>query len=83
MLLRVGEGVVGGGGVLHAAGLAAAADLDLRLDHDRLADFLGDRLGVLGAMSVTRPGVVGTLCLANSSFAWYSKRSMWLTVWSV
>ena len=26
--------------------------------------------------SVTRPGVVGTLCLANSSFAWYSKRSM-------
>ena len=22
------------------------------------------------------PGVVGTLCLANSSFAWYSKRSM-------
>ena len=28
------------------------------------------------AESVTRPGVVGTLCLANSSFAWYSKRSM-------
>ena len=28
------------------------------------------------AVSVTRPGVVGTLCLANSSFAWYSKRSM-------
>src|SRR5690242_16888781 len=28
------------------------------------------------AVSVTRPGVLGTLCLANSSFAWYSKRSM-------
>ena len=28
------------------------------------------------AVSVTRPGVEGTLCLANSSFAWYSKRSM-------
>src|SRR3954465_2333442 len=28
------------------------------------------------AVSVTRPGVVGTLCFANNSFAWYSKRSM-------
>src|SRR5689334_10567877 len=28
------------------------------------------------AVSVTRPGVVGTLCFANSSFAWYSKRSI-------
>ena len=28
------------------------------------------------ADSVTRPGVVGTLCLAKSSFAWYSNRSM-------
>ncbi len=49
-VLRVGERVVGGGGVLHATGLAAAADLDLRLDHDGLADFLGDRLGVLGGV---------------------------------
>ena len=47
-VLRVGERVVGGGGVLHATGLAAAAGLDLRLHHDRLADLLGDRLGVLG-----------------------------------
>ena len=31
---------------------------------------------VPSAVSVTQPGVVGTLCLANSSFAWYSKRSM-------
>ena len=46
-VLRVGECVVGGGRVLHAAGLAAAAGLDLRLDHHGLADFLGDRLGVL------------------------------------
>ena len=46
-VLRVGEGVVGGGRVLHAAGLAAATDLDLGLDHDGLTDFLGDGLGVL------------------------------------
>ena len=40
-----------------------------------LADLLGDRLGVIGV--VGHPArVVGTLCLANSSFAWYSKRSM-------
>ncbi len=49
-VLRVGERVVGGGGVLHAAGLAAAAGLDLRLDHDGLADFLGDGLGALGGV---------------------------------
>ena len=49
-VLRVGEGVVGGGGVLDAAGLAAATDLDLCLDHHRLADFLGDRLGVRGVV---------------------------------
>ena len=50
MFLAWREGVVGGRGVLDAAGLAASADLDLRLDHDRLADFLGDRLGVLGGV---------------------------------
>jgi hypothetical protein len=46
-VLGVGERVVGGGRVLHAAGLAAAAGLHLSLDHDGLADLLGDRLGVL------------------------------------
>ena len=35
------------------------------------------------AESVTRPGVVGTPCLANSSFAWYSKRSIQLTISSL
>ena len=47
-VLRVGERIVGGGRVLHAARLAATTGLDLRLHHDRPADFLGDRLGVLG-----------------------------------
>ena len=47
-VLCVGERVVGGGRVLHAAGLAAAAGLDLRLHHHRLADLLGDRLRLFG-----------------------------------
>ena len=46
----MGEGVVGGRGVLHATGLSASTGLDLCLDHDRLADFLGDRLGVRGVV---------------------------------
>ncbi len=33
-------------GQLHAAGLAAAADQDLRLDDDRVADLLGGADGV-------------------------------------
>ncbi len=49
-VLRVREGVVGGGCVLHAARLAASADLHLCLHHDRLADLLGDGLGVLGGV---------------------------------
>ena len=36
------------GGELHAAGLAAAADQDLGLDHDRAADALGGGAGLLG-----------------------------------
>ena len=35
---------------LHAAGLAAAADLDLRLDDDRVTDLLGSGLGVGSAL---------------------------------
>jgi hypothetical protein len=46
-VLCVRERVVGGGCVLHAAGLSAAADLHLRLDHDGLADLLGDGLRIL------------------------------------
>ena len=74
-VLRVGERVVGSRRVLHSARLATTAGLDLCLHHHGLADLLGDGLR-LSAVVVTRPGVVGTLCLANSSFAWYSKRSI-------
>ncbi len=35
-VLRVVVGVLGGRGVLHAAGLASSTDLDLRLDHHRV-----------------------------------------------
>src|SRR6185437_15215817 len=42
--------VVGGGGKLDATSLAAAADLDLRLDHHRTADLFGDGLGALGGL---------------------------------
>jgi hypothetical protein len=41
-------GLLGRVGELHAAGLHAAAGQDLRLDDDRAADLLGDRLGLLG-----------------------------------
>ncbi len=67
-VLGVGLRVVCGGGVLHATGLAAAADLDLGLDHDRLADFLRDLAGTGDSVGNTA-GDVGTSCLAKSSFA--------------
>jgi hypothetical protein len=47
-LLRVLVGLVGGLGDLHAAGLAAAADLDLRLDDGDAADLLGGGLCFFG-----------------------------------
>ena len=46
-LLGVGLRVVRRLGDLDAAGLAAAADLDLRLDDGDAADLLGDRLGLV------------------------------------
>ena len=49
-VLGVLVGVVGGGGVFDAAGLAAAADLDLRLDHHRMTDLFRDGLGALGGV---------------------------------
>ena len=48
--LGVVVGVVGGRGVFHAAGLAPATDLDLRLHHDGLADLLGDGLRALSGV---------------------------------
>ena len=47
-LARLGDGVLGVLRQLHAAGLAAAAGLDLRLDDDAAALGLGRGLGVLG-----------------------------------
>ena len=43
----VGVGVVSRRGVLHATSLAAPPGLDLRFHHDRSADFLRDRFGVV------------------------------------
>ncbi|SLC92532.1 Uncharacterised protein [Mycobacteroides abscessus subsp. massiliense] len=47
-VLCMSKCVIGGGGVLHTTGLATSTNLDLSLDHHRLADFFGDRLGILG-----------------------------------
>ena len=74
-LLGVGPGVVRGLGDLHAAGLAAAADLDLRLDDGDAAELLGDRLRPRPASSATSPRLTGTPCFGNSCLAWYSNRS--------
>ena len=52
-LLGVGLGVVGGLGHLDAAGLAAAADLDLRLDDGDAAEPLGDRLASSGVVATS------------------------------
>ncbi len=58
----------GGGRVLHAAGLAAAADLDLSLHHDRLTDLLGDRLGVLGRVGDPAGSGGGDVVLGEQLF---------------
>ena len=67
------SGVVG---QLDAAGLAAAADLHLRLDDDRAAP---SRSAAARASSGggrrPSPASTGTPCAANSSCAWYSYRS--------
>ena len=47
MLVGVLAGFVGVRGELHAAGLAAPADLDLRLDDDRVAERIGHLHGVV------------------------------------
>jgi hypothetical protein len=44
------------GGELDPAGLAAPADLDLGLDHDRVAELLGGRGGVGGGGRVAPVG---------------------------
>ena len=47
-------------GELDAARLAAAAGVHLRLDHDRAAELLRDRLGLARACVATSPGGIGT-----------------------
>ena len=71
---RVLEGLVGGLGELDAAGLAAAAGLDLGLD-DAEAVLLGGGPGLLRRWWPRCRGWSVTPCLAKSSFAWYSIRS--------
>ena len=71
---RVLERLVGRLGQLDAAGLAAAAGLDLRLD-DAEAVAPRRRPAPPRAWSTTVPRVVTTPCLAKSSFAWYSIKS--------
>ena len=78
--LGVLDGLVGGLGELHAAGLAAAAGLDLRLDDDTPPISSAAACGVLGVRRRPCRAVTGTSCLAKSSFAWYSIRSTVLTV---
>ena len=74
-LAGLGDRVLRVLGQLDAAGLAAAADLDLRLD-DHPASPLASAAAAASSGSVTTvPRVTGTPCLAKSSFAWYSIRS--------
>ena len=53
-------------GHLDPAGLAAAADLHLRLDHDRITELLGRLDGLGTTVAAWRPSGTGTPCLANS-----------------
>ena len=70
-------GLVGVVGELDAARLAAPADLDLGLDHDREAELLGRLRGPPRASSRCRPSGTGTPCSAKSCLPWYSSRSMY------
>ena len=67
-------GVGGAVGQLHAAGLAAAADLDLGLD-DHPAAELGRGRPACSAVSATSPAQHGHTVLLERSLAWYSNRS--------
>ena len=71
-----GPGLVGRVGELDPAGLAAAADLDLRLHHDPPADLLGGRAGLLGGRRHLAPRGPGCRGPRSSCLPWYSNRSM-------
>ena len=60
---------------LDPAGLAAAADLDLGLDHAGIADVIGGGDRLLDADG-GRPSGTGTPWRANSCLPWYSSRSI-------
>ena len=68
-------GLVGVVGQLDAAGLAPAADLDLGLDHDRVAEALGGGHGVVHGGRRPRPALTGMSKEAKNCLPWYSKRS--------
>ena len=61
---------------LDAAGLAAAADQHLRLDHARVADLVGGGDRLLDGRRPARRTGTGTPWRANSCLPWYSRRSM-------
>ena len=66
--------LVGVVGELHAAGLAATADLDLGLDDDRVAD--ASAAATASSTVVTAsPGDTGMSKLAKNCLPWYSRRS--------
>ena len=56
---RVRADLVGAGRELHAAGLAAPADLHLRLHDDRVADTLGRRDRLVDGVYATSPADTG------------------------
>ena len=63
-------------GELDPAGLAAAADLHLRLDHDGVAELAAAASTASATDVAWRPSGTGTPCFANSCLPWYSRRSM-------
>ena len=68
-------GLVGVGGELDAAGLAAAADVHLRLDHHGVADAVGGRHGLVDRVDRIGPSETGMPNVANNCLPWYSRRS--------
>lgn len=71
--------VFGSRGVLDTAGLAAAAGLDLRLDHHRATDLGGDRLSAVGGIGHPT-GSAGDVVLVEQFFRLILEKVHGLTV---